>query len=254
MMTKAFEDDEEAAAGETDPASGGEAVATPSQPPLKGMALWKVSKTEYEEVFKAGQDNPAYGESDLTAVVALLLEEGLGPTNTFLDVGSGLGKIAIAAAWHTPARCVGIELSPLRVSVGARALARLQQSLGDAHSGTRGGGDGGTPGGDGSRSPVVRVELHAGQLLAPEFAGLLDSSHIYFSIRSSPPKLLALVVERLLELGRADPDRKPTVLWAVNTPLTSSMLRDLKAIGSVRLTAVFEGKVSDPLLVRAHVM
>lgn len=210
-----------------------------------GSALWRVDKAEYEEVFAAGRDNPAFGESNLHTVVALLLHEGLTANDTFIDVGSGLGKVTMAASLFPPARrCAGVELSPHRAAAGTAALPKLRELLAENGDAIAGADDAAAADASADHGAALsRVQLFAGQILSPEHAELLaTSTHIYFSIRSSPPRLLMLVVERLLELARDFPDRAPVVVWAVNTPLGKAQLGQLRALGGVRLTAVFEGK------------
>ncbi|KAL1515105.1 hypothetical protein AB1Y20_004168 [Prymnesium parvum] len=46
--------------------------------------------------------------------------------DTFVDLGAATGRLALAAAWLTAARVVGVELSPSRHRQGEEAVARLR--------------------------------------------------------------------------------------------------------------------------------
>ena len=64
-------------------------------------------------------------------------EASLGPGHSFVDVGSGLGKLVVAAACVTPDEvpCSGVEISPFRwgLQIGSKLHSRTKQIF---HGGT----------------------------------------------------------------------------------------------------------------------
>ena len=64
-------------------------------------------------------------------------EASLGPGHSFVDVGSGLGKLVVAAACVTPDEvpCYGVEISPFRwgLQIGSKLHSRTKQIF---HGGT----------------------------------------------------------------------------------------------------------------------
>lgn len=63
--------------------------------------------------------NPTYGEITAKGVEQLIeyFKANLGIHDVFYDLGSGIGKVATQVALTTPAKAVGIELSPTRHAI-----------------------------------------------------------------------------------------------------------------------------------------
>jgi SAM-dependent methyltransferase len=57
-----------------------------------------------------GAELVGHHASGIAAIARFLLEVPMGPEDVFVDLGSGLGKVALLAALLTPARVVGVEL------------------------------------------------------------------------------------------------------------------------------------------------
>lgn len=57
-----------------------------------------------------GEELVGHHASGVAAIVRFLLEVPIGPEDVFVDLGSGLGKVALLAALLTPARVRGVEL------------------------------------------------------------------------------------------------------------------------------------------------
>eukprot|EP00438_Fugacium_kawagutii_P023185 Skav215295 [mRNA] locus=scaffold6542:8424:11753:+ [translate_table: standard] len=82
---------------------------------------WDVRKVELEEVFLPNNCACTYGELDHFSVAQLLQEASLSSGHRFVDVGSGLGKLVLAAACVTDVQCCGVEISwrdPIRKLLG----------------------------------------------------------------------------------------------------------------------------------------
>ena len=58
--------------------------------------------------------NPTYGEITIEAVSEILNDVPLTSRDLFFDLGAGVGKVCVQVALATPARAVGVELSPTR--------------------------------------------------------------------------------------------------------------------------------------------
>eukprot|EP00435_Cladocopium_sp_Y103_P054985 s405_g18.t1 len=89
---------------------------------------WDVRMAELEEVFRPNRCACTYGELDHFGFARLLQEASLGPGHSFVDVGSGLGKLVVAAACVTPDEvpCYGVEISPFRHQTAQEGLQSLQ--------------------------------------------------------------------------------------------------------------------------------
>lgn len=63
--------------------------------------------------------NPTYGEITPKGLEQLIeyFKENLAKYDVFYDLGSGIGKVATQVALTTPARAVGVELSPTRHAI-----------------------------------------------------------------------------------------------------------------------------------------
>lgn len=76
-----------------------------------------------------------YLPSPLQVILELVAE--LGPEDVLFDLGSGLGKVAMLAAWLSPAAVVGVDLEPRYVELAAErarrfAIPRLRWLAADA--------------------------------------------------------------------------------------------------------------------------
>ena len=77
------------------------------------------------------RDAVPYCPSGLAEIAFMLEKAKLGPDTTFVDLGSGLGKVVLLAALLTGARCYGVELDPHLVAHAQSSAASL--SLAKAH-------------------------------------------------------------------------------------------------------------------------
>lgn len=78
-----------------------------------------------------------YVPSHTTEILHAFDSVGLGPDDTLIDVGSGLGKVVMLAAMLTGSRARGIEIDPTLVRIAERAalalgLERVAFELSDA--------------------------------------------------------------------------------------------------------------------------
>lgn len=80
-----------------------------------------------EALVLAARSSPTYGELMPAATTALVQRLGLGPGDSFYDLGSGIGKVVLQVAMTAAVdRCVGIELVGSRHRIAERMLARLR--------------------------------------------------------------------------------------------------------------------------------
>ncbi len=76
---------------------------------------------------QASQGSSTYGELLPSATTQLARHLRLGPTDTFYDLGSGLGKVVLQLAMSVPlAGCFGVELVRSRHRVASRMLERVR--------------------------------------------------------------------------------------------------------------------------------
>jgi len=82
---------------------------------------------EERAMIEEGGGNPTYGEITFDAVEELINEfkEHLTKKDVFFDLGSGTGKVCVQVALRTPAKAIGIELSPTRY----QAAQQIKQEL-----------------------------------------------------------------------------------------------------------------------------
>jgi hypothetical protein len=111
-------------------------------------------------------DMVAYQPTPARAILALVQASGIGPQDLLVDLGSGLGQVALLAALLSGARARGVELEPSYVDY-ARACAQGLQ--------------------------LGRVEfIHADAREAP-----LDGGTVYYLFTPFRGRLLERVLERL---------------------------------------------------------
>jgi SAM-dependent methyltransferase len=149
-------------------------------------------------------DRPPFEPTPPAIVRAMLEMASVGPGDVVLDLGSGDGRIAIAAAANFGARAVGIEIDPALVS-RARAAAR-QAGVAD------------------------RVEFRVGDMYGADLAGATvvtlflnprPNLKLRPKLRTSLPKG-GRVVSYLWDMGDWHPDAVQTVdgkrilLWHIS--------------------------------------
>jgi len=89
---------------------------------------WELRSSEYRRHFQPARCSPTYGELDQMGIGQLLHSASLGPDDTFVDVGSGLGKLVVLAAALTAVGAAwGIELSPSRHKKALRGADQLRK-------------------------------------------------------------------------------------------------------------------------------
>lgn len=116
--------------------------------------------------------------------------------DTFMDLGSGLGKlVADAAILAGASRSIGVELSDFRWSEGCKALGMIASNL-------DGGGTGGSGAGGGHRGGLMRhMELRRGNML---HADVSSADVVYVASLCFRPGLmeqLRAVLARKLKTG-----------------------------------------------------
>lgn len=72
-----------------------------------------------------GDEMIHYDPSPASATLALARLGWLAPSEVFVDIGSGTGRVSILAALLGEARCVGVEIDEALVAVAERASRRL---------------------------------------------------------------------------------------------------------------------------------
>jgi SAM-dependent methyltransferase len=77
------------------------------------------------------RDAVSYSPSGLAEILFVVAEAKLGPGQVFVDLGSGLGKVALLVSLLTGADAYGFELDPYLVAHARTAAASLR--LGHAH-------------------------------------------------------------------------------------------------------------------------
>jgi SAM-dependent methyltransferase len=80
-----------------------------------------------ERVVDRARSSGMYGEIMPTAAMRLIDYLGLGQADSFYDLGSGAGKLVLAAAIASRAKCVGVELVEPRWRIACDALDDAQR-------------------------------------------------------------------------------------------------------------------------------
>mmetsp|Transcript_35077 Transcript_35077/g.109193 ORF Transcript_35077/g.109193 Transcript_35077/m.109193 type:complete len:342 (-) Transcript_35077:11-1036(-) len=160
---------------------------------------------ENARYFRRACSNQAWEEVDQTSVAELLQAARLCNEHSFVDVGSGLGKLVVIAAAVTEVRTAwGVELSPSRAAEAVRAADSLSQ---DGHI---------------TESERARVRLVQGNCVdLPDEA--LAATHFLFAIRhvGKLPRGARQVTEVLLDALARRPlaGGEPRVIWSVGKRL-----------------------------------
>jgi len=159
-------------------------------------------KNEYRKHFMPVAGNQAGGEFDPSCVARLLWDVGFGPRDTFVDVGSGLGKhVVMAVALARAGRAWGVELSPARAAEAQRAADQLCS--------------------DGviSQAERGRVALLQGSCAEALPDEALLASHFLLALKV-PPSRGPTEVERFVDRLAARPARaQARVLWSIGRKL-----------------------------------
>jgi len=162
---------------------------------------WDVRMAELQEVFRPNGCACTYGELDHFAVARLLQEASL-DHGSFVDVGSGLGKLVVAAACASTVPCFGVEISPFRHQKAMEGLARLQENGGI------------------SLEVAERVQLLLGNC-GDETKGapqeLLEATHLILTMRRSTKAVNQLC--KALQASGPLPNGQPRTLWSVTKHL-----------------------------------
>ncbi|MBI4820982.1 MAG: hypothetical protein HY791_32255 [Deltaproteobacteria bacterium] len=83
---------------------------------------------EERETIRVSGGSPVYGELTPGSVRLFAEHIGLGASDVFYDLGSGLGKVVLQVAMTIPIkRCIGVELSETRVRESRIALHRARK-------------------------------------------------------------------------------------------------------------------------------
>jgi hypothetical protein len=100
----------------------------------------ELAGAEREDVrsISAGNLGRVYGETMPPLVHQIMTELDIGPTDTFLNIGSGLLNVVLQAAFTTGADCMGVEVDQERFQQGEqiyRELKKLLKKLGAGGAG-----------------------------------------------------------------------------------------------------------------------
>jgi SAM-dependent methyltransferase len=140
---------------------------------------------------------------------------GVGPGDVVYDLGSGEGRIVIAAAKKFGARAVGVEIDPAMVAASRASI--LREGL--AH-----------------RASIIHQDIFAADLSAASVVTLYLAPHLNLRLR---PRLLELrpgtrVVSHSVDLGDWRPDRRTSIrrdvlLWIVPARLAGRWRGDIES-------------------------
>jgi SAM-dependent methyltransferase len=109
------------------------ALLRDAPPELRDHLVEEILDVAYPPLEEASlpQGSIHYCPSGLAEILFMLEKANLGPGKTFVDLGSGLGKVALLVALVTGARVLGVELDPRLVSHARSAAGSLR--LENAH-------------------------------------------------------------------------------------------------------------------------
>lgn len=92
----------------------------------KGITGFGLRQDENAMISTKG-GNATYGEITFASLQLLINDLNLTKSDTFYDLGSGVGKACIQVGLVTPAKAIGVEISPTRVKKAREALNRLKK-------------------------------------------------------------------------------------------------------------------------------
>jgi len=173
----------------------------------------KMSTAEMEQEMKRyfvpADSSPSAGEVNQLDVARLLVEAGLGPRDSFVDVGSGVGKLVLTAVASTKVGSAwGLELSPFRTEAAKQAVDQLR-NLGVLHA-----------------QEHARAHFIQGSCGDELPDAVLHATHFMLTIRPVSGRSMSEegpVNQFLHVLARSRRERqKPCVLWSVNKQLPLS--------------------------------
>jgi hypothetical protein len=98
------------------------------------------AEREHVKSISAGNLGRIYGETMPPLVHQILVELDVGPTDTFLNIGSGLLNVVLQAAFTTGADCIGVEVDQERFQQGEqiyREFKKLLKKLGAGKAGEK---------------------------------------------------------------------------------------------------------------------
>jgi len=174
---------------------------------------------EMRKYFVPADSSPSSGEVNQADVVRLLVQAGIGARHTFVDVGSGVGKLVLAAVASTKVgHAWGVELSPFRTMVAKQAADQLRDLgvlSGHEHSRTH------------------FIQGSCGEELPHD---LLNATHFMLTIRPVSGRSMAMegpINQFLKSLSRGHlASGQPRILWSVN--------KELPKLQGMKLTRVIE--------------
>ncbi len=138
-----------------------------------------IAKSQERRIAKA-KSSATYGEIMPAATLQMLDDLALGPEDTFVDLGSGVAKVVLAAAIGTPVRrAVGVELAADRHE---RALSVVEQARAQKLIGRN------------------TVELRRENILTTD---LRDATVLYTCSTAFPYSFTHRLAQRIGGLGRA---------------------------------------------------
>jgi SAM-dependent methyltransferase len=85
----------------------------------KDISGFSIDQSERKFIEEQG-GNPTYGEITFQSTQDLINHLELGKDDVFFDLGCGIGKVCCQVALTTPARAIGIELSPTRCALAQK--------------------------------------------------------------------------------------------------------------------------------------
>jgi 2-polyprenyl-3-methyl-5-hydroxy-6-metoxy-1,4-benzoquinol methylase len=79
-----------------------------------------------EQSLKSDDCDPTYGELVFAGVTDMVKILGIRPSDHFVDIGSGVGKLVLQVAMQTGAHCTGVELCRSRFDQAVQAMNYCQ--------------------------------------------------------------------------------------------------------------------------------
>lgn len=164
-----------------------------------------------------GTFRKTYGEFTIEGVNVLLEVLNVSATDTFCDLGSGVGKVVVQALLQKqPAAAVGIELSEMRHRKAVEASHRLQHLAPTALTALRRPADGSVA----VELPPSQLRLLHGDMLDLD-SEVARCTKIFFCSTAWPKELLERMEQKLLSLP------------FVHRPVLVASSRELKGLGEL---------------------